>query len=116
MLRLVAVRELDVGEVDVERCAGLDHRVRFRERLGERLDARERPVGRRVHVREVDHRAHPVEPPSDLDHVVDRAELAHPAHHLDPERHAALLCLEALAQLAELLHDGVDGVLPAAPE
>ena len=86
------------------------------QRLDERLDGEERAVGRRVHVREVEHRADPVEPRRDLDDVVDRAELAHAAHHLDPERHRAILALEPLAQLAELLDDRVDRLLARAPE
>ena len=76
----------------------------------------ERAVGGRVHVREVDHGPHPAEPSRDLDDVVERAELADAAHHLDPERHRAILALEPLAQLAELLADRVDRVLARAPE
>ena len=38
VLRLVAVRELDVAEVDVERRARLEHRVGLRERSREGLD------------------------------------------------------------------------------
>ena len=45
-----------------------------------------------------------------------RAELAHAAHHLDPERHGAILALEPLAQLAELLADRVDRLLARAAE
>ena len=53
---------------------------------------------------------------SDRQHVVDRPELAHPAHHLDPERHAAALLLQPLAQLARLLDDVVERLLALAPE
>ena len=68
-----------------------------------------------MHVREVEHRPHPVDRRGDLDDVVDRAELAHAAHHLDPERHSAVLRLEPLAQLAELLADRVDRLLALRP-
>ena len=44
MLRLVAVRELDVTEVDVERRARLEDRIGRGECLGERLHGRERAV------------------------------------------------------------------------
>src|SRR3989442_12714746 len=53
---------------------------------------------------EVDHRSTPGELRGDCDHVVERPEPAHATHDLDAERHAAPLGLEALAQLAELLH------------
>ena len=52
----------------------------------------------------------------DREHVVDRPELAHSAHHLDPERHAAALLLEPLAELAGLLDDVVERLLPLAAE
>src|SRR3954465_13712149 len=55
-------------------------------------------------------RTHPQPPangttaaPRDRAPVVHRAELAHTAHPLDPERHGAVLLLEPLTQLAELL-------------
>ena len=54
--------------------------------------------------------------PRDLDDVVERAEIAHAAHHLDAERHGAVLPLEPLAERAELLDDRVDRVLAAPPE
>ena len=54
--------------------------------------------------------------PRDLDDVVERAEVAHAAHHLDAERHGAVLRLEALAQRPELLDDRVDRVLAAPLE
>ena len=69
-----------------------------------------------MHVREVERRADPARPARDLDHVVDRAEVADASHHLDAEGHRALLLLEALAERAELLDDRVDRVLPAPPE
>ena len=43
------------------------------------------------------------QPARDVDHVVHGAELAHASHHLDAERHRAILLLEPRAQLAELL-------------
>ena len=69
-----------------------------------------------MHVREVEHRANPLEAAGDLDDVVDRPEVANAAHHLDPERHRALLLLEALAKHAELLDDRVDRVVAAPSE
>ena len=49
-------------------------------------------------------------------HVLGRSEVAHPAHHLDAERHGAPLALEPLAQLAELLDDGGERLLARTPE
>jgi hypothetical protein len=69
-----------------------------------------------MHVREVDHRAHPAGPAADLDAVLERAEVADAAHHLDPEGGAAVLPEEPLAHECELLDDGVDRVLSAAAE
>jgi len=97
VLRLVAVREGDVGEVDVERRAGLEHLVGGLERGGKWLDVRVGAVARRVHVGEVEHGPDPAEPAGDLEHVVEAADLAHAAHHLDPERHRPVLALEARA-------------------
>ena len=97
-------------------ASGVDDGVGELERLAERLRLEERAVARRVHVREVEHRPHPVDAAGDLDDVVHRAEVTHAPHHLDPERDASSLGLEPLAQHAELGHDGVDRVLPAAPE
>ena len=79
-----------------------------------RLD--EAAVGDRVQVGEVDHRPHPLELGGDREHVLGGAELADAAHHLDAERDAAALALEALAQLAELLDDRGERVLPLAAE
>ena len=62
-------------------------------------------VARRVHVREVDHRSHPPCAAADLDAVVERAEVADPAHHLDAERHRTALALQALPHDCELLDD-----------
>src|SRR5918996_939146 len=76
----------------------------------ERLDLRVAAVGDRVQVGEVEHGAHPVEPGGDRHHVVERPQLAHPTHALDPERHRAVLALEPLAKLAELLDDSRDRV------
>jgi len=97
VLRLVAIRVGDVGEVDVERRAGLEHLVGGLERRREGLDVREGAVARRVHVGEVEHGPHPACPRRDLDDVVERAKVAHAAHHLDPERHRPVLALEARA-------------------
>ncbi len=52
----------------------------------------------------------------DLDDVVERAEVADAAHHLDAERHGPSLALEPLAQRAELLDDRGDRVLAGAAE
>src|SRR4051794_28301879 len=69
-----------------------------------------------MHVGEVEHRSHPTRPLGDLDDVVDGAEVAYAAHHLDSERHSAVLALEPLAEGAELLHDGRDRVLVGPAE
>ena len=52
----------------------------------------------------------------DREHVFRRPELADAARDLDPERHRAVFALEPLPELAELLDDGVDRVLPLAAE
>jgi hypothetical protein len=83
--------------VDVERRARLEHGIRLRERLGERLRGRERAVGGRVHVCEVEHRPDPAAPARDLDDVVRTSELPHATHHLDAERHRAVLLLQPRA-------------------
>src|SRR6185436_19766675 len=49
-------------------------------------------------------------------HIINRAELAYAAHHLDAERHRAVLLLEPRAQLAKLLDDRVDRLLARAAE
>jgi len=97
MLRLVPIREGDVGEVDVERRSGLEHLVGTLERCVERLGVRERAVAGRVHVREVEHGPDPACALRDLEHVFEAADLAHPAHHFDPERDGTVLALQALA-------------------
>ena len=94
----------------------LEHAVGELERLAKRLGLRVRAVARRVHVREVDHRAHPAGAAADLDAVLQRAEVADAAHHLDPERNSSALPDESLAHERELLDDRVDRVLTAATE
>ena len=89
--------------MDVEGCALLEDRVGDAEHRGERLGVRECAVRDRMQVREVDHRPHPRQLRRDREHVLGGPELAHAAHHLDPERHRPALALEALAQLAQLL-------------
>ena len=69
-----------------------------------------------MHVSEVEHGPDPAGAPGDLDDIGERAEVAHAAHHLDAERHRAVLALESLAQAAELLDDGVQRSLPAPAE
>ena len=68
VLRLVAVRVRDVGEVDVERRVRLED-ARRRPRAPRRTarPRRERAVARRVHVREVEDRSHPARAARDLD-------------------------------------------------
>ena len=116
VLRLVAVRVRDVGEVDVERRARLEHVVGASSDRGERSTSVNAPslvacrwakssTGRTQPSRD-----------GDRDDVVERAELADAAHHLDAERHRAVLPLEPLAQRAELLDDGVERLLAVAPE
>jgi predicted ATPase/class 3 adenylate cyclase len=113
VLCLVPVRERDVGEVDVEGRTRLLDRVGGLEHGGERLHVGERAVARRVHVREVEDRADPGYATGDLEHVVDAPEIADSAHHLDPEWNGTILPLQPLAQLLQLLDDGVDGLLAA---
>jgi hypothetical protein len=69
-----------------------------------------------VHVSEVEHRPDEVDLGCDRDHVVDRAEIADPSHDLHAERDQAVLGLEPLAQVAELVDDVGDGPIPVAPE
>ena len=71
--------------------ARLEHVVDRLERLREEARLEVRAVARRVHVGEVEHRSHPAGARRDLDDVVERAEVADAAHHLDAERHGASL-------------------------
>ena len=100
----------------MERGVRRQERVRAAEDIGERVDLGERAVGGCVHVREVQHRTDPGNTLRDREHVVDRPELPHPAHDLDPERHAAALLLQALTQLPRLLDDIVERLLALSPE
>ena len=59
MLRLVAVRVRDVGEVDVERRVGREHRVCAGKDLREGRRLREPAVRDRVQMCEVEHRSNP---------------------------------------------------------
>src|SRR5207244_289936 len=86
------------------------------EGLRERLDGRERPVGGCVHVREVEDRADPAAAARDLDDVLGAPEVADAAHHLDPERHRAVLLLQPCPEFAELLADVVDRLLAREAE
>src|SRR5687768_14849202 len=81
-----------------------------------RLAVRERAVARRMQMRKVEHGTDPAGSPRDLEHVVERAEVAHAAHHLDAERDGAILTPESLAQLSQLLDDGVERVLARTAE
>src|SRR5690242_3317510 len=56
VLRLVAIRVLNVTEVDVERCAGLEHGIRSGERSGEGIRLEVGAVAGGVHVGEVENR------------------------------------------------------------
>ena len=94
----------------------LEDLVRAGERVRERLCLDEGAVARRVHVREVEDRAHPPGAARDLEYVVERPEVAHAAHDLDAEGHGAVLRLEALAERPELLDDRVERILPRALE
>ncbi len=69
-----------------------------------------------MHVREVENGPNPARASRDLEDVVQRPEIANPAHHLDPERHAATLSLEPLAERPELLHDRIERGLPRSLE
>ena len=116
MVLLVAVRVGDVGEVDVERRARREDVVDRIEGLDEQARFEVGAVARRVHVREVEHGAHPAGPARDLDDVVERAEIADTPHHLDAEGNGPILSFQTLAQRAELLDDRGDRVLPRAAE
>jgi len=116
MLRLVSVRERDVREVNMERRFGREQRVRPLEHLREHPQFDEPAVARRVHMGEVEDGADPATAPGDLEHVVDRPELADPPHHLHAERDGAFLSLEPRAELAKLLADGIESLVAFAPE
>jgi len=105
VLRLVPVRVCDVGEVDVERRAGLDHLIGPVQDRGERGRLGEAAVGDRVQVGEVEDRPDPGAPRGDREHILGCAQLPDPAHDLDAERDRAVLLLQPLPKLAELLDD-----------
>ena len=116
VLRLVAVRVGDVGEVDVERRAGLQHRVRAGEDLGERPRSVKPPsvtacrcakssTGRTQPQRSEISNTSAAVPSSRTRPMIST-----------PNGNRAILLLEPLAQLAELLDDGVDRVLALAAE
>jgi hypothetical protein len=69
-----------------------------------------------VHVRKVEHRADEGDARGDLEDVVERAELAHAAHHLDAEWDEPTLALEPVAEQEQLFDNGVEGTPPLAPE
>ena len=95
---------------------GRQHLVGAGEDSGKRRRLREAAVGDRVQMREVEHRADPARARRDREHVLRGAELAHASHDLDAERHRAVLLLQPLTQLAQLLDDGVDRGLALAAE
>ena len=77
----------------------------------------ERTVGDGVQVREIDDRPDPAAGAGrDREHVLGGAELAHPAHDLDAEGHGAVLALQPLSELPQLLHDRVDRLCALAAE
>jgi hypothetical protein len=100
----------------VEGRVRLEHGVGGLERGRERVRFDVGPVARRVEVREVEHRTYPARAPRDLDHVVQRAQVAHTPHHLDAEGNGASLSLESLAQAGELLDDRIERSLARALE
>jgi len=102
--------------VDVERRLRPEHGVRGGKGGRKGLHRGKGAVARSVHVREVEHGADPAAASRDLDHVLGAAELADASHHLDPERHRAVLALEPPAQLAQLLADRVERGLASAAE
>ena len=69
-----------------------------------------------MHVGEVEHGPDEVDLRRDREHVVDRAEVAHASHHLDAERDEAPFPLQPLAEVAELVDDVGDRLLPLAAE
>src|SRR6185437_14744588 len=102
--------------MDVERHAGLEHVVRALQDLCEGLRVREAAVGNGVQVGEVENGAHPAGASRNREDVVGSPKVADAAHDLDPERHRAVLALEPLAELVELLDYGVDRVRALAAE
>jgi len=102
--------------VNVERRAWREHFVRTGEDRCEGRRLREPAVGDGVEVREVDHRPHPTGARGDGEDVLGGAELADASHDLDAERYGPVLLLQPLAQLAELLDDGIDRGLALATE
>ena len=80
------------------------------------LGIRERAVGDRMQVREVDHGTDPVEACGEPEDVLRGAELPNTAHHLDSERDRSPLGHEPLAELGELLRHGLERLLPRPSE
>jgi len=116
VLGLVAVREGDVREVDVERRIRRQHLVRAGEDRRERLRLGEAAVGDGVQVREVENGADPAGAGRDGEDVLGRAELPDAAHDLDAEGDRTVLLLQPRAQLPELLDDRVDCRVALAAE
>jgi len=102
--------------MDVERRAGLEHVVGALQDLCEGLRVREAAVGNGVQVGEVENGAHPAGASRNREDVLGSPKVPDAAHDLDPERHRAVLALEPLAELVELLDDGVDRVRALAAE
>ena len=69
-----------------------------------------------MHVCEIEHRPHEVHLRGDRENIVDRAELVHAPHHLDPERDEPVLRSEPLTQVAELFHHIGNRAFPFAAE
>jgi hypothetical protein len=67
-------------------------------------------------VREIEYGPHPAGSARNLEHVFQRAKLAHATHHLDPERDGPILSLQALPQLAQLLAHRADRDLAVPSE
>jgi len=116
VLRLVAVREGDVRKVDVKGRAGLEHLIGAGENRGKGCGLHEAAVSDGMQVRKVEHGADPATARGDREHVLCRAELPHASHDLDAERDRAILLLQPLAELAELLDDRVDRHVTLATE
>ena len=73
-------------------------------------------VARRVHVGEVEDRSHPGNTVRDCEDVVERAEIADTAHHLDTERDGTAFLLQPPPQHPQLLDDAVESVLASPAE
>src|SRR2546423_1686851 len=89
----------------MERRAGLEDRIRAREHVCKGLHIREAAVGDRVKVREVDHWPDPRETRREPEYILRSPQLAHAPHDLGAEIDGAILRLQALPQVRQVVRD-----------